>query len=868
MSKETEQKPDGGSEPAGMKEEYREEGRYSVPLSSGDASGDAIPPARKNDGGNDDASGVPPSGPRPTREELEAKYRKDPRFFVLFNHEPGKKKKNIKYVKVGGIRLTPKRILILSIFFLIFLACLGASFYYAIKDIGKYMDYLRASDLYEAGDYAAAKDLFVKVINEDPNKEKAIVAMAEIYHHDRDWGNESFFRQRIMRLNPLNRQYYLDYLESSFRARNFGSIYSILNLKVMESTDLPPEEGALYLISALQSGHAQAGKAFYADRKKANPKYFMETERGRLADLLLNGTDMNREEMETLFTSLDQIGDPLVRFETGNILLRLYSKQNDPESDSKMERLLLDAVELNDYAGAPMLAKYYFMHYRFDDVIRICGDFMKNRMNAVMPILYGESALLSDKPELIPPLTKRVWLLHGRQSKMIASYLSALTAFSEGNRERLHKAMLESGSTIDTPLSALISLHLAVYIDSPKEILQRLERIMKNPPFLDFQVRARSIALGYVLKKMDADFTGNPELLNTCAEIAAMIETPDDDVSLLRRIILLDHFKRNVMTEDELQKSLRTFPGDPVFLKIAAEFSLSQKHADRAMEYIAEYNALEGVPDKNGKQMTVLRILALDQLGRKDEAQKEFRSLVGKEKDATLVYLYFEYCVENSYLDSLKSYVDLLETFPKDSPVHASIPFVRAEILLFEGQKDQALSLFEKTPSDDPLFVFHAASRLDENGRKDAAFKRYLSIRDTYPDKALVNARLSELYQEKGDAAMALACARAAWEQDRNNLLSRYVYGKRLYEAGQYQDAIAVLKFPQYQASFPKEMLDVWSKAVHAQIKDDFDHERYNPAQDNIKFLLIYFPEDKEGLEYAEKIKRIRRHETVGGNGK
>ena len=868
MSGEPEKDRKGGPASADLKEEYRDENRYSVSVAGGNTPGDEAHGVPEDSGENAGDNEQVSSSQRLSRAELEEMYRNDPRFSMLFDHEKNEKKKIVRSVKVGGIRLTPKRILILSLFFLVVLLCICGSLYYALRDIGKYRDYARASALYEAGEYEAAKDLFIKVINEDPNKEDAVAAMADIYRHYRDWGNESFFRQRIMRLNPLNEEYFHDFLESAFRARNFGSIYSILNLKVMENPDLPPEEGALYLIAALHSGHVSNGKNFYAERKKANPKYFTESERGRFADLLLNGAEMNKEQMQNHLASLDQIKDPQVRFEMGNVLLYFLSKQHDRESDEKMERLLLEAVELNDYAGAPLLANYYFLHERFDDVIRICDEFLKSRVNASMPVLFGESCVLNGQPELIPPLADRIRRLRGRQSKVIASYLDALTAFNDGDNERLQTAMLESGSTIETPLSSLIKLQMAIHIDSPKDIQLTLGKIMKGGSFMDFQARARTAALQYLTVKAGTDSVNDSDLLTMYAGIAALIETPDDDVSFLRRIILLDHYKRNIMTGDELQAALKTFPGDPVLLKIAAEYSLSRKQPARTMEYISEFNELDGVPEKTRRTMRILHMLALDQLGRKEDAQKEFRLIVEQEKDGFMVYVYFEYCAENGYSDSLKSFGEWLENLPADSSNRMAIPFVRAEILLSEGKKDQALDLFEKSPSDDPFFVFHAASRLAGNGRNDAAFNRYLSIRNTYPDKALVNINLSELYRGKGDADNALACARTAWEENRNDLLSRYIYGKRLFEAGQYQDAVDVLKFPQYMASFPEKMLDLWSRAVRAQIKADFAKERYLSAQDNVKYLLIYFPEDREGLEYAEKIQRIRRHESVGGSGK
>ena len=313
-----------------------------------------------------------------------------------------------------------------------------------------------------------------------------------------------------------------------------------------------------------------------------------------------------------------------------------------------------------------------------------------------------------------------------------------------------------------------------------------------------------------------------------------------------------------LLKEEELQTALETYPGDPVLLRIAAEFYLLGGQAARALDYIAEYNALPDIPEDKSS-ISILHMLALDQLGKKKDAEAEFRSILENDGDDTLLYLYFEYCVENGFHEALKSLASWIEAMPEGASAKAALPFIRAEILLADGQKEQALDLFEKSSSDNPNFVFHAASRLAEAGRNDAAFSRYLSIKDTYPDKALINVNLSELYFGKGDAASALACARTAWMEDRNDLLSRYIYGKRLFEAGQYGEVISVLKLPQYKADFPEKMLKLWANAVREQIKSDFKNARYTPVQENLKHLLIYFPEDELARDYSRRMEIIRR---------
>ena len=233
-----------------------------------------------------------------------------------------------------------------------------------------------------------------------------------------------------------------------------------------------------------------------------------------------------------------------------------------------------------------------------------------------------------------------------------------------------------------------------------------------------------------------------------------------------------------------------------------------------------------------------------------------------------LLSLYFEFCTENKFINSLKSLSEWIGALPKDSAKHSVLPFVQAEILLSEGKKEQALDLFEKSQSPDPRFIFHAADRLADAGRTDAAIARYRSILNSYSDKVLLNVRLSRLYMEKGDRKSALAFAETAWRENPNDLQARYLYGKCLFEEGKIADAIAALKFPQYRASFPDEMLSLWEKAVRKQIRTDYAGFRYSPALENAKHLQTYFPDDQEAKDYIDKIEDIRRREKNRGKQK
>ena len=817
----------------------------------------------------EDADFSSASGARLTREELESKYRQDPRFSMLFDHgksmavdeKEAAQRQQRRYVRVGGIRLTPKRIIILSGFLLIMLGCLGACFFFLVMELDRSLECSRAIALYDAGDYATAKEKLIQVLSHDPHKEAAVAALADIYHKYGDWGNETFFRQRLVRLNPLNQKYFEDYLDCAMRARNYSVIYSLLSLKAIDEDSLDPETASLYLLSALHSDHVSNGKSFYRSKTLAEPKFFSGTERGRLAEVTLKAELLTPKDAEKLFATLDDVKDPSVRFEVQNMRAYLLSKIDAEENDARIEALLKEAAELNEFAGAPILANYYFTHYRFEDAMRVSEEFLKNKLNTVMPIIYGESCVLSGQPELVAPLADRIRGLDGRQSRIIASYLDALKAFGEGDMEKTKTSLLGAANTIATPLSSLMTLLVAVYNRSSTEVRSTLDHIMVQPPFMDFQERARSAALHYLLTEV-GDLKGNPDQQKIAeyAAIADLIRTPGDDSSFLLRIILLDKFNRGSLNEDELQSTLKTFPNDPVLLRIAAEYYLFRNNTKLAMEYIDQARKNEAGAASDA--MAVLHMLAMDQQGRHEEAEEEFRGIVERDPDnGDLLYYYYTYCTQHGFLDSLRELGKRVAALPQNSGIREFLPFIQAEIRFADGDKAAALNVFETAKATRPDLIDYAGDFLAAGGRADAAIKRYLSIQDSAPDKVRLNLKLSRLYREKNDLASARKHAYAAWAQDREDLDARFAYARFLVDEKDYAEALSVLKFPQYKASFPEDVVALWETAMREQIKSDFQNGRYTPAFEGAKQLQVYFPYDDMAQDYIQRVEQIRQEE-------
>jgi tetratricopeptide (TPR) repeat protein len=278
------------------------------------------------------------------------------------------------------------------------------------------------------------------------------------------------------------------------------------------------------------------------------------------------------------------------------------------------------------------------------------------------------------------------------------------------------------------------------------------------------------------------------------------------------------------------------------------------------MDYIEQYRKdTEGTgPD----EMTVLYMLVLDQLGRHEEAEEEFRGIMERDPDnGDLLFYYYTYCARHGFLDPLRELEKRVAALPQDSSLREFLPFIQAEIRFADGDRKAALDVFESAKTERPDLIDYAGDFLAAGDRTDAAIGRYLSIQENAPDKAQLHLKLSRLYRKKNDLPSARKHAYAAWAQDREDLDARFAYAQFLVEEKQYADAIEVLKFPQYKAVFPENVLDLWSVAMREQMRFDFQNARYTPAFEAAKHLLIYFPYDEEAQDYIRRVEQIRQEE-------
>ncbi len=743
-------------------------------------------------------------------------------------------------------------ILVIVLISVVLLSCLGFLGYFGIKTMRRSHLRSEARKAFAAEDWKKAENLLNEYVGKDPDSEEDFVRLAQVYHHLGNTGEEMRCWYKASALNPLKPEYWDNYTGCAVNARNFDHLYSSLSRKAVLNAKLAPKEMMLYLISAVMTNHVKEAEKYYERIHKADPMSFQKDDLGRFTEFLVTIGKHTDDERTTFIDNGIQSNDPFVRLES--ILLRIaslaISGDNLESIQEQKESLLKQAVELNRFAATPLLVNYYFSRMKFDSVIEIAEPYLADIENLLLSILYAESCVYGAHPEKLKPLIEHFRSL-GQKYRIQTAYFEALYDFSQ-NDDDFARHLMEVGGAAQTDLANLMNLQVALNNDNEEKIVSLVETIMKNPPFCDLRERARSAVQHYLWSKIEENpnFAEDPRII----KIAQLISDPNKTDPLLMRIMITDQMDRNVLTRQVLQEKLEAFPQDPYLLQVAAEFELFNGNPEQCLDYIERFYALE--IEERSITLDLLHMLALELAGRVDEAAKEFAALVeNNEMNRRLLYRYLRFCIDHERMEELSAMADRLGA-SEVPELKALTPFFRAEALLLQGKKDEALSLLKTAKTDHPDFALRAADLFSTYDVLDEALSRYLTLVDKYPDKQLVFANISEVYLAKGMKAEALSYAKQAWEMNRDSPIGQFVYAKMLAENGQYQDAEKVLKIPNRKIELPNEVKELWTDIMHHAIEDSIANQRFMQAEEQCKHLLIFEPDDasaKENLEKARK---------------
>lgn len=746
-----------------------------------------------------------------------------------------------------------RKIIAISILCVILLASLLACGYFGAKTLRRSQQRRAAMAAYEKKEYETAERLLRAYVRKDPNSEPEFVALANIYREFGNAGLEAQMWQTASSLNPLSDEYRENMLTSAAKSASYKLLHSILTRKIKVGEPLTDQELYLYVIASYRTGYQKDGDDAFKKAVESDPEAFHKNDLGQMAEFMANYSSLSEGERNEYLNDAMDSKDPLVRFEAIYTAMTRAS-DNDPNdgNSDEVENLLKRLVEVNYYAATPILADFYYSRARFEDTIAVAKPYLKTIDNFDLYLLYAESCVFTGNPDALMDLEKKLLGKSGSM-RLLADYCGILIAYLEDDR-KLAEKVRKSTKIISSPLFRFIHLRVAMEQDSFSEIVSVAEALFAYPPFHDLHNRAFLVCRNYLEEQMQKQ-SGRDDIPQL-AELARILAGYAQGDRLLTDIILFDQYKKGLVKEADLLAALEQFPDDLLLLQITAEYLLFNDKAELALSLL-EQGLSNGM---DNRRLDFLHMLALDQMEQHDEAAVIFRRLVEQsEFDLDLLARYFNFCREHERASDLSSMADKLESASDDNlkPLAA---FFRGAMFLLEDDEAknlEALKMLAATPNDNPDFTFYAANRLSDADMLDEAEAKYQAILKTYSRPPLILVNLSEVYKGKGKADKALEAAKEAYDLERKSMLPTFIYAQRLSEAGRFEEAVDVLKFPRHEVSYRTDVVELWVSCMKHVIENSIRDRKIQQAEDQCKHLLLIVPEDEFGKENLEKVREI-----------
>lgn len=744
-----------------------------------------------------------------------------------------------------------RKIIAIVILGVILLASLLACGYFGVKTFRRSQQRRAALAAYEIKDYVTAERLLRAYVRKDPNSEPEFVALANIYRELGNPGMEAQMWQRASSLNPLNDQYRENTLISAAKSANYALLHSTLGRMMKVSGTLSDQDLYLYVISCFRAGYQKDGSDAYKKAVETDPEAFHKSDLGRMAEFMANYSSLSEGEREENLNNAMESADPVVKFEALYTILARTNRGGPDDNEEEMERLLKQLVEINSFAATPILANYYFSLSRFNDAVALAEPYLNDFDDPNLYLLYAESCVFTGKKDKIEALEKKLRKKTDSLS-FLAGYCSALIAYLENDEAKLAEYVHKSGKIVSSSLSRFMRLRVAMEQKSFYEILFVAEEIFAHQPFHDLHDRALLVCLDYLAEQMQKPENQNDP--SQMAELAKILSGYVQGNRLLTSIILADQCSKGLAKESDLMAALEKFPDDLILLDLTAEHLIFNGKAEQALSMLEQ--ALEnGAKDR---KLNFLYMLALDQTERHDEAADLFRRLVEQsEFDLNLLAEYFNFCGASGRSADLSAMADNLEN-ASDEKLKAYAPFFRAAVLLLEEDEEksqEALNILAAAPNDNPDFAFYAAKKLSEADMLDEAEAKYKAILKTYKTPALILVNLSEVFMAKGEADKALESAKDAYSVEKKSMLPAFIYAKRLSEAGRYEEAVEILRFPRHEVNYRPDVVELWVSCMKQILEKSILEQRFLQAEEQCKHLLIIAPDDADARETMEKIR-------------
>ncbi len=715
-----------------------------------------------------------------------------------------------------------KRFRIAIIFFvvLILLCSIGTTAYLLFSNYRNVRLFQQAQSNYQNGNLELAESQLLAFIQNDDDHENAFILLGEIAEKKRIYPEQLFYCYKAHRLNPLSEENKNRYIESMFFAREFQRLETFL----AQQSNLDETHQGLLLYAAGINGNLN--KYNYLIDKQAGKSLI-----GKLALLLYKDKQQTTTQQKLQLISEIKESDPFFDQEKLVAYTELYFELQDYDN---AEKFLREAYELNEYAFASVLGRFYAKYRTLGQAVEVFEKYLAIYHDRVAAIQMAELYCLLGKTDKIKDLRQAYQSDSGSEAMFCSYYFDALLALCDSDAEKLQEFIPYLQDKISTPLATYMFLYSAFHAGKLDDLTKFYAAILEHKPYLDLQKHADMMVLETLKNYQSQDVSQMPKLLDLAEKLYK--RSPD---AFTAKFILLNGQKSNSTITVMLEDALNKFPDDKGLVKIAIEHYLSKDLA-KSKRLITSYKAKFS---KNSSDMLRYEIIVAIKENNLDRASRLFQENFDKN-------IHHEYWI---FAQNTLRIADL-EFLSKDKFYE---PFCKALILLKNGSKDEACQILEKADEKGNLdLLFFAAKTLAENNRNHAALAKYAKFppgNNRYKLITLLNT--AEINAEIGNIQMALHQAEAAYKLAPNSPEVQICYADKLHKIGDLKKIVEVLNLS--RTPYKEQATKLWIAGMESHIKTADITKEPEKVREFCRKLLSIDPDSSLALETMKKLEKI-----------
>lgn len=709
-------------------------------------------------------------------------------------------------------------LIILSVLFL--LGCIGMTAFLLFSNYRNVRLFRQAGNNFLRGDaesLALAENQLLQVINIDDDNESAYIMLGKIARQRKVYPEQVYYCYMAHRLNPLSAENKADYIRSLCFARYFDRLENLLS----QQSDLSPEENQLLLYAAGRNGNIEKYKQLTSKCGKQGI--------ANLALLLFKYNHLSASQKLDILKSVPD--DAFEKQEFLAAKTELYLEKGDIDL---AEKALKDAYELNNYAFAPALGRFYANYKSFKDALAVFEKHLATYHDPAIALQTAEIYCLLGKPDKITELRNQYQSDSGNRAMLFCYYFDAMILFTENKLSGLQELLVPLRSSIRTPLAKFMFFCVDVQGNDLSAVRESYTALISGRSYLDLQSRADSMLLQFLKRQLTAN-RGREDLLLPLAE---QLYSRKKDL-FTAKLILFARRKSGSADSTLLKDALQRFPQDQGIIKFAIEYYL-RRDAAECDKLVGYYK--KKFPARSSDMLRYEIVLAAD---RRDH--ELVSRLFRKNFSPATVHEYWKFASSTGRKDDL--------IFISQNKLYA--PFCQALLHIRSGRKDAACDLLEKADAqNNASLLFFAAKTLAENNRNKSALEKYALIPENSPYNLDILLNTSELYAESGNLQKAEELARKANQLAPDLPETQLCYADKLHRSGKLTAIPDVIKLRTH-SPFRKRLEQLWTAGMQQKIKDCDLQSQRERARELCRRLLSVSSNNPTAVECLKKLNKM-----------